>query len=86
MTKWTVNATAGGVLFVSPSDAGLIVTWTVPDTGFILQTATTLSNPTWVNLDVTAATIGAMKQAVIARSSLPAGNQVYIRMVKPATP
>jgi hypothetical protein len=62
------------------------VTWTVPDTGFLLQTATTLSNPAWVNLDVTSATIGAMKQAVIARSALPPGNQVFIRMVKPATP
>lgn len=86
LSKWTVNASTGGILFVSPSDAGLIVTWTVPDTGFLLQAATTLSNPTWVNLDVNPATIGAMKQAVTPRSALPAGNQVYIRMIKPAAP
>lgn len=83
-TKWTANASAGGVLFISPADAGYLVAWTLPDTGFILQISTSLTTPNWANLDVTAATIGQSKQAVLAKSALPAGDQAYIRMIKPA--
>lgn len=36
-TKWVVNATAGGVQFLRPADAGFLVTWGLPDDGYVLR-------------------------------------------------
>lgn len=82
LDKWTPNATAGGVLFIPRSESNWIVTWTLPDTNFKLQTASTLTNPTWTDLDASASTvaIGLLKQATIPRSALPNGPSVFIRM------
>lgn len=84
--QWTQNATAGGVQFVPGSEASWIVNWTLPDTNFKLQVATTLSNPTWTDLDVaqSTTTIGGAKQAVVAKSLLPTTETVFFRLVQPA--
>ena len=80
---WTANAAAGGILLVPPDDAGYIVTWTVPDAGFSLQTAGSVTGSPWSNLDVTPTAIGTTKQAVIPKSSLPVGETLFFRMLKP---
>jgi hypothetical protein len=85
-SMWTANATAGGVLFVPASDAGWIVNWSLPDTNFKVQVATSLNTPDWTDLDVSASTslVGSVKQAVIARSALPAtSGNVFFRMTQP---
>lgn len=83
---WTVNASAGAIQFVPGSEANWIVNWTLPDTNFKLQVATTLTNPTWTDVDVSASTttIGAVKQAIVANSALPAGGNIFFRLVQPA--
>ncbi|MCW5556372.1 MAG: hypothetical protein KIT22_00760 [Verrucomicrobiae bacterium] len=82
---WTPNAAAGGILFVAPEDAGYLVSWTVPDTGFVLQAASKLSSPAWSNLEVTPATVGPKRQAVVPPSGIPAGDEVYFRLFQPET-
>jgi len=80
---WTPNAAPGGVLFVAPEDAGYIVSWTVPDTGFVLQASPSLTSPNWSDVEVTPVTVGQKRQAVIAPSALPTGDEFYIRMFQP---
>ena len=83
---WTVNATAGGVQFVSPSDAGWIVNWTLPDTNYKLQVATKLTAPDWTDVDVSASTtlIGSVKQVIVTKSTLPTSDNVFFRLIQPA--
>lgn len=86
---WTVNASAGAIQFVPASEANWIVNWTLPDTNYKLQVATSLSTPDWTDVDVSASTttIGAIKQAIVGNSALPTttGN-VFFRLVQPAAP
>ncbi len=82
-TLWTPNAAAGGVLFVPPADAGYLVSWTVPDTGFGLQTAAGLTSPQWSTLEVTPVAIGQRRQALVPKSLLPEGATGFFRMLKP---
>jgi hypothetical protein len=83
--KWTGNATPGGVFFVPGSEANWVISWTLPDTGFQLQTATTLANPAWTALDAAASTVtvGLMRQATVPRSALPNSSSLFIRMMQP---
>jgi hypothetical protein len=83
---WTVNASAGAVQFVPSSEANWIVNWTLPDTNYKLQVATTLTNPDWTDVDVSASTttIGAIKQAVVANSALPTSGNIFFRLIQPA--
>jgi len=83
-TRWTANAAAGGVLFVSPADAGYLANWTLPDNGFVLQSAGALSPTDWRNVDVVPVTVGQQRQAVLPKSVLPAGPQAFFRLYQPA--
>jgi hypothetical protein len=69
---------------VPPAEANWIITWTLPDTGFKVQTASSLTNPNWTDLDVAASTItlGLTKQAVVPISALPAAPTVFVRMIQ----
>jgi hypothetical protein len=82
-----VNASAGAIQFVPASEANWIVNWTLPDTNYKLQVATSLSTPDWTDVDVSASTttIGTIKQAIVGNSALPTttGN-VFFRLVQPA--
>lgn len=80
LSKWTPNATTGGVLLVPQADAGYVVNWTLPDSGFVLQSAATLTAPAWKTVDVTAVVVGQGKQAVLPKSALPAGDQGFFRL------
>ncbi len=85
LEKWTPNASVGGVDFVPTSEANWVVTWTVPDTGFKIQTATSLTNPNWTDLDVSATTVtlGLTNHATVPTSALPASPTVFLRMIQP---
>ena len=85
-SKWVENTSApGGVQFVPAAEAGWLVSWTLPDDGFVLQVAEELSEPTfWNNSGATPVTIGpARRQAHVTRSELPPTNQAYFRLFQP---
>ncbi|HAB15769.1 MAG TPA: hypothetical protein PLX89_09580 [Verrucomicrobiota bacterium] len=82
-TLWTPNATAGGVRFIPASEAGYVISWTVPDAGFEVQTSTSLKDPNWTKLEVTPVTVGQQRQVVVPPSAIPAGDEVYLRMYQP---
>lgn len=79
-TRWTPNAAAGGVRFVAPADAGYVVSWTLPDSGFVLQGTGGLSPTDWKVIDVTPITLGQNRQAVVPKGVLPAGSQAFLRL------
>jgi len=87
--KWVeVSGTSGalvpgGVQLIPPAEAGWLVSWGQPDTGFILQSAANLTPPIgWNDVTVTPITAGLLRQAHISKSQLPEGNQAYFQMVK----
>ena len=84
--QWTPNATAGGVQFIAGSEANWLVNWTLPDTNFKLQAATSLTTPDWTDIDVSASTstIGTTRQAVVPKAAPPAGDTVFFRLLQPA--
>lgn len=83
--KWTANATAGGVLFVPSSDAGYMLNWTLPDTGFKVRMSPSLTTPNWTDVDMTAAvSAGPIRQLLVPKSALPAGGGAFFQLLKPA--
>jgi hypothetical protein len=85
-TKWVVNSTPGGVQFIPPSEAGYLLTWTLPDEGFVLEYTEAMEEAAfWVSVPATVVpyAIGpGRRQANIPTSQLPASDQVFYRMVK----
>ncbi len=86
LSKWVVNAAAGGVSFVSPADAGYVLKWTLPDTGFTLKMATSLSPEDWTDLALPGVQVGVNREVQVPKSSLPVGSQAYFMLFKPAPP
>lgn len=83
VTKWVPNGpAAGSVQFVAKGDAGYVVNWTIPDTGFVLQGSGSLLPGSWKNLEVTPALIGSTRQAIVPRSALPDAAQSFFRLLK----
>lgn len=84
-TKWTVNAAAGGVQYLTAADAGYLVTWGLPDDGYVLQWAGSLKVPvTWTDSTATPVNVGPLrKQASIPKSELPPGSEAYFRLRAP---
>ena len=82
VARWTANATAGGVLFVPPGEAGYIARWTLPDNGFVLQSAGGLSVPDWKNVEATPVSVGQLRQAIVPKSAFPVGSQAFLRLFK----
>lgn len=82
---WNTGAASGpkGV-FIAPAGSFSWVSWTLPDSGFSLQTSTSLSDP----LSWTSPTTGPILSMVGARSQLlttgemPAGNTGFFRLIK----
>jgi len=82
-TKWVENVAApGGVQFLAPAEAGYLVTWTLPDAGFVLQMTDSLGTPNWAPVNSVPYNIGpTARQAHIPTSQLPPGD-AFFRMVK----
>ena len=84
--KWAEQvAAAGGVQYITPDEAGWLVSWELPDDGFILQIAPNLTTPiAWTDSTVVPISLGpTRRQASIPKNQLPEGNQAYFRMIKP---
>src|SRR4030095_6107313 len=80
---WQVVAEhAAGVIPVPPS-ALFWLTWTVPDTGFKLQTAQSLPG-TWSDLANSNIQLGSRKRVLVFSSSLPASDtgNYFFRLIK----
>jgi hypothetical protein len=84
--KWVENSAApGGVQLLPASEAGWLVSWTLPDDGFVLQIAEELSETiSWTDSAVTPIILGPSKrQAHIPQSQLPPTDQGYFRLFQP---
>ena len=82
--KWVVNSPEGGVQPIPPGGAGYILTWGLPDSGFLLQAAPTLTNPSWSSPSVSPVNVGALsRQLHIPQSLLPGTDQTYFRLIRP---
>jgi hypothetical protein len=71
--KWVVNASPGGVQMVPASEAGWVVTWTLPDDGFGLQWTTEIEEfALWNPSSAVPIAVGPLKrQANVPPSELP---------------
>lgn len=82
--KWQVAAAnAPGVIAV-PADAAFWVSWTLPDSGFSLQSTANLANPaSWAPVTIPAIQILDHKQVLLRSGSLPSPDAGFFRMLKP---
>lgn len=66
-TKWVENATAGGVQFLRPADAGFLLTWGLPDDGYVLQWRDSLGDDAflpWTGVSAVPYTLGPLRRQV----------------------
>jgi len=67
----------------SPNDVGWWLTWSLPDDGFTVQVAPTVTGP-YVDAGVTYTyTKGATRVGAVPITSLPGGNAAFFRLLKP---
>jgi hypothetical protein len=80
-TKWVSQA---GVQFLAASEAGYLVTWTLPDDGFSLQfTEAMEETPFWVNVTAVPYALGpGRRQVNIPPAALSTTGQMFFRMSK----
>ena len=81
---WQTSQAAGaaGVLIV-PAGSAYWMSWTLPDGGFSPEVASGLINPLgWTSLTGTRITMNGIRTQLIPSSSLPAGNDAFLRLVK----
>lgn len=81
---WDVLAAGAASVFVVPTNIAYIFDWTVPDAGFAPIVGTNLVDPSsYTDLGLTPiGQNGSVKSTLIPKSSLPAGNQAYFRMIQ----
>jgi hypothetical protein len=82
---WNTSAASGpkGVLIV-PADSAYWINWTLPDSGFSLQTSSTLNNPLAWTSPSTGPIIGmaSVRSQLLASNEIPAGNMAFFRLIK----
>ena len=82
---WNTSAASGPLgVFVAPAGSSSWVTWTLPDAGFSLQVAPTLTNPfgwTSPSIGPRLAMLGVRSQ-LVATSEIPAGPTAFFDLVK----
>jgi len=82
---WNTSAASGPLgVFVAPAGSSSWVTWTLPDAGFSLQVAPTLTNPfgwTSPSIGPKLAMLGVRSQ-LVATSEIPAGPTAFFDLVK----
>ena len=82
-SKWVANAPTGGVQLIPPDEAGFVISWGLPDSGFYLQRATSLTNPDWTGVPAAPVNLGPlMRQVHVPGSELP-GDMAFFRLVQP---
>lgn len=81
---WTRRMDDVNGITVLTAEAGYVLTWTVPDTGFVLRSTANVTAPSWTELQVPVIQVSGQKRAVISGTNLPAGNLGFFQLVKPA--
>lgn len=81
LTKWVVSAAdPAGVKLLTAETAGVWVSWTVPDAGFVLQSTHSLAPIDWSDLMVTP--IGATSRQAHVPKGTPTADEGYFRLFK----
>jgi hypothetical protein len=82
-TVWATDAAAAGsVIWIIPTNAWWIVDWTVPDSGYTLETSPTLLSSAWSQLaNVTTIQPSLHKLTVITNGMTPSASS-FFRMIK----
>ncbi len=78
-----LSSDPNGDIFV-PQGTAFWLGWSLPDTGFSLQSAATVnaSATSWTDQSLTSITDNGNRQTLIPKASLPAGNQAYFRLLQ----
>ena len=79
--KWGISAAdPSGVKLYPVDTAGVWISWTVPDTGFVIQSSPTLSPPNWTPLGIPP--IGSTSRQLHVPKGTPAADQGYFQLFK----
>jgi hypothetical protein len=85
--KWRVVCDVPSDVFLMLPEDKYWVRWTVPDTGFSLQSCATLVGGSWADPGLTNIVITSTeKRMLIPASSLPAGSAGFFRLARPLSP
>ena len=79
-SKWTIRAQDSGGLFPTTPDLAYLVSWNLPDTGFSLKGASSLTGP-WSAIG-TARQVGAQRLVLMNKASLPGSNAGFFQLSK----
>jgi hypothetical protein len=86
-TKWVVNAAAGGVQFLRPADAGFLLTWGLPDDGFVLRWKDSLADDgflPWTAISAVPYALGPLRRQVhVPPSELLDFPNAFFQLQKP---
>jgi hypothetical protein len=86
-TKWVANAAAGGVQFLRPADAGFLLTWGLPDEGYVLQWKDSLGDDSflpWTGVSAVPYTLGPLRRQVhVPPAELLDFGRAFFRLLKP---
>jgi len=79
--KWLISAAdPAGIKLLTPDTAGVWVSWTLPDAGFVLQSTPNLSPPNWSTL--TLPLIGSSSRQAHVPKGTPSAEQGYFQLIK----
>ncbi|MBP7951798.1 MAG: hypothetical protein KA004_19305 [Verrucomicrobiales bacterium] len=82
--QWVVRAVDPNQISIPVAADGLVLSWTLPDTGFVLQFTPGLAPSDWHNLNLPNVTSdGTRKTARVSRQTLPNPNRGFFRMFRP---
>ena len=85
--KWVVNAAAGGVQFLRPADAGFLLTWGLPDDGYVLQWRDSLGDDaflSWTPISAVPYTLGPLRRQVhVPPAELLDFGRAFFRLARP---
>lgn len=88
---WQIDAQDPNAIVLVPADQAFWLAWSIPDTGFYLQTSSTLGATNWTYLTGTNASAGAVtalvqqggqRKALIPDSSLPSAVTGFFRLIQ----
>ena len=79
---WRLAADPAGLVWI-PQGTAWWLKWTLPDTGFSVQSAPAITGP-WADAGVTYIAVGSTsKSGAVPAAALPAGNATFFRLIKP---
>ena len=79
--QWVKQMDDPNGLFVSTGNYPYLLTWTLPDTGFVIQTSSNLEPNSWTDPGATNIfNLGSSKEAFIPSSGLSSSSAGYFRL------